>query len=788
MSAASPVDVDHLRRTLQELGYKEPVTNDSAPLIHHVLTDLKQSTEQYTDLLRHYDDLFARWQLSQTGSTGGRFGDLELTHLTGLDSSMLGIGQVDESFMLNAVEQARTRIDTLTAEVQNLQAENRKLQMERENMSGELQKTQITAQELSQLLHTKHGHLDTLQAELDTLRKKTTSGFGIQLNSAVKTAIAMLPTDLQPAYNAKVSDSIEGQASLMMEILQRVGRESAAQAAALKEAKKLAETLKIEQEASEQAMSRMTVGVSQYQAQIAELNARLHQQSFERSLHTDIASQIEALEGVNQMMKEKVAMLERLKHDGVSGNGEMANMTVNALLESLSAELNTEVCFSTHLNQLVEKLNKRRIEQDKELSAFTERIRDSDLRISKLEGEKAELRSRLERATNDLLRKDNSSSTNNEVIFNLQQALEVKTAKIDEQKKYCGELKTALDQCQLSMANMRRNEEMIRNHVMAQDEEIRSLRVKYEQVAGDNSKVVQKITEMTSELTMMKSAFSDKTAECQRIEAELKAAIVVKEKASMDVKNLKSHIVELEEAILAKRKEKDLLMTTYCRVIKDNEKLHADMQKLHDDYVSSRTGDVQSEQAMKAFQTKITIQAQELERMRTQISEADRKIIELESRLDETQKGRRRLDDDTRDKDREIASLKSVISSLERSKKDIAAQMARFGQQASELRTCLRRIEEERNDLQNKLKSSALDSPMARNMQTQLATVSMELDQARTQLRLMEREKEMLSQQVQLEKLRSIKLEEMLTQERNKASDSDNLVNVTKSACLLIHL
>lgn len=112
----------------------------------------------------------------------------------------------------------------------------------------------------------------------------------------------------------------------------------------------------------------------------------------------------------------------------------MAQMTVNALLESLSAELNTEVRFTSHLNQLVDKLNNRRLQQDHELTSLNEKIGDLEGKIAKLESEKYELRGHLERATNDLIRKDGTYSNNNEVITNLQQALDSKQSKIEEQK------------------------------------------------------------------------------------------------------------------------------------------------------------------------------------------------------------------------------------------------------------------------------------------------------------------------------------------------------------------
>ena len=355
--------------------------------------------------------------------------------------------------------------------------------------------------------------------------------------------------------------------------------------------------------------------------------------------------------------------------------------------------------------------------------------------------------------------------------------------------EYCSDLKTALDQCQASMANMRRNEEMIRQHVVSQDCEIRNLKNQYESIMGENAKLVKKIADFESEHVMLKNAFREKSEEAQRLRGEYQSALTAKDRALMDLKAAKDHITEMEDALNAKRREKDLLMTTYCRVIKDNERLHADMQKLHDDYMSNRTGDLQSENALKAFQTKLQLQNQELERLRTNLDQDEAKILDYESKIQEMQKSKRIVEQDLQDREKEIRSLKGVIASLERSKKDIAAQMARFGQQANELRHHLRRLEDEKNDLQSKFRSATLDSTVVRSLQTQLATMSMDLDQTRIHLRSLEKERENLNHQIQIERKRAVEMEEMLAHERNQRLEKENLVNVTlhpRTLCLHI--
>lgn len=458
----------------------------------------------------------------------------------------------------------------------------------------------------------------------------------------------------------------------------------------------------------------------------------------------------------------------------------MAQMTVQALLESLSAELSTEVCFTSHLNQLVEKLNKRRVEQDRDLAACFEKLGNAETKLAKQEGEKIDMSNRLDRALRELAHKDGSFSTNNEVVANLKQALELKQAKIEEQKTYCAEIKSALDQCQISMANMRRNEEMIRKHVTSQDFDISMLRKQTEQLALEKGKLSGSVQELENELVGLKNVLKDKSVENERLSSELRASLNAQEKQLVELRTAKESISELEDAVVSKRREKDLLMTTYCRVIKDNEKLHADLQKIQEDLVASRTGDSQSEAAFKAFQTKSQLQAQEIERLKTHIVTAETKIQELETQLRDAVQCKRQVEEESSERKREITTLKGLVSSLERNKKDLAAQMARFGKQASELRNHLRRIEEERNGLQVKLKgAAAMDNPAAKTLQHQLASVTMELEQVKMQLHLLERERDGLSQQLRMEKTKYEKMEQAMMQERNKRLEKEVVVQVS---------
>lgn len=343
---------------------------------------------------------------------------------------------------------------------------------------------------------------------------------------------------------------------------------------------------------------------------------------------------------------------------------------------------------------------------------------------------------------------------------------------------YCVELKAALDQCQLAMATMRRNEELIRQHALTQDEEIRKLKSLNEQLSSNKNKSTDYYQKIENEVSILRSGFREKSEENQRLTAELKTALAAQEKALMDLRSTKDSMADLENALQSKRKEKDLLMTTYCRVIKDNEKLHADLQKLQEEHLAMKSGDGSHESTLKALQSKAQLQQQDNDRLKAALTAQESKVREMESKLDESMKMIKRFEDELADKQKEASHLRGVISTLERSKKDLAGQMARFGQQASELRNHLRSMEAERDDLQGRLRSMLSDNPAVR----QASALSGDLEATKSQLKMLEKEREMLSHQLQLERIKAEKLDQMLTEERLKRSDHEVKMQTLESS------
>lgn len=476
------------------------------------------------------------------------------------------------------------------------------------------------------------------------------------------------------------------------------------------------------------------------------------------------------------MLREKLQVLEQLRQGLASEPNAVTEGTVKALLESLNSELHTEIGFSTHLSQMIEKLNGRRSEQDREIFAMGQKLADSEARMSRLEVEKAEVRAQMDRLSAELAQRDRSLAAANDTAANLQQALQSKQRKIEEQKKYCVELKAALEQCQASMSGVRRNEEIIRKHVAAQDQEIRRLRGQYELSMREKSGLVQKGTELEAQVVSLKANLKERLEEGEKLKAEIRDGLQAREKLARELKGAKEGSRKLEEDVAARRREKELVMTNCCRLMEDNKRLHAETQRLSQICASSRSGDA----AVQALQGRVDQQNAELSGLRTQLAQAEGRLTEAEARLADALAQKERLQEELSSREDRLSTLKAEMVALEKSKRDITAQMSRFAQQANELKSHLRRVEAERVDLETRLRSeaSSYGSPAAADMKRQLGQLSTNLERAQAQLRALERERDVLNEDIKLEKTRTMRMEERCNQERAKLAEQQSIINV----------
>lgn len=95
---------------------------------------------------------------------------------------------------------------------------------------------------------------------------------------------------------------------------------------------------------------------------------------------------------MNQALQSKLKAFEDLQLSYLKSDAMEASYRLSSAFEMLSTEIGTEAHFTSHLNHLVEKLNKRRLEQDDAISSLRHELKNSYQKIQNTEIECAKLK------------------------------------------------------------------------------------------------------------------------------------------------------------------------------------------------------------------------------------------------------------------------------------------------------------------------------------------------------------------------------------------------------------
>ena len=243
----------------------------------------------------------------------------------------------------------------------------------------------------------------------------------------------------------------------------------------------------------------------------------------------------------------------------------------------------------------------------------------------------------MERQSTMLERKDVMIKNLNETICTLKETANGRSLKIEEQKRYVMELLSALESSKQSIKNTRTNEEVVKKHLSGQDEEIKKLKQELSKSMAERTRLEVTIQQLESKISVIKNELDGKKEELQSLLKESKS----KETVVAELRTAQAKISDLEEMIKSRNREKDLMMTTYCRLIKENEKLHSELLKSRND---TRTDQRNEQQNIEHLGDRQRNLQNEIDRLVLLLTKTERQLEESRQNHFEAEEKRRKLE------------------------------------------------------------------------------------------------------------------------------------------------
>lgn len=739
---------------------------------------------------------------------------------------------IGETFILSSVEKAQERITQLEAELATL----------KRNGGGTTTATATTATStknevsLRKALKEKQEECEKLRSNLHDQRTKTDSAIkslnsksddlSIDLLRKLQTLTLTLPTPSQHSLSAKAEsvaillkggggggaglldflDMLSGSLKENQEYLTKV---SLSKQEILKKREK-------ELEEASKASLLLKQGNQAFQSQIANLTKVINQKEWEQSVHVDLSSQISILKETLSSLEERSERLDRIQNDllntassVVSAGNVMATdalhinppsstatlQSLRVMLEAMSTQLHTDLSFGVHLTNVVEKLNIRRNESEAEIQRLQEALTVNVQRENELQSSILTTSLKMEAMQEKVAQVEREEKVLLGTIDALKDNIKVSLRNLDLFKKASTEAKQAKESYEAVIGGMKRNEEMIKGHVKGQDEEISRLRDALSSLSGDfnSSGGLSDGGLSTNNSTNTKVPTSPQLTQLIKDEASLSAKLKEKEaeleRAQRDIIEVREEAKAAKEILDGRKKERDLLMTTYCKVIKDNERLTFELEELRNAYNPPATKE--QEGTIRAFDQRLKIQSEEMEalRMRVARAESHARAEEAKSRLLKEQL--HKWETEAFQREKELLGVKGKHSSLEQNKRDLAAQLQRFSQQAKELRDEVRRVEGERAMLERRLQSSEGQHPSSSTTSSSSSSSSSgnevrlltnELSKTKDRIANLLKEKEDLNSMLRGNSEQLEFLKQQIRIERKKREEGEGILRSVKGA------
>lgn len=816
------------------------------PILKNLLSDLQSTSRSNNDLMKYYDELYDKWKEASSGGANAngsthqptsnppiRLDNIEndpfdLSAL--LDSSLLSnfsltslhneMGKkedqtyfmddnidVGDSFILSSVEKAQDRIAFLEKELANFKATSppshgtisTSSTKNEISLRAALKAKQEECERLRSNLHDQQSKMDSVNRTL--LKKNDDLSSNILKKLESLTSILPVPTQqsillkgesltilLKGGNGAEgLLDFIDHLSSSLKERQEYLLKLSSNKDLTLKKREKELEEVSL-------TLNQYKQGNIAFQSQISNLTKRINHSEWESNVQMDLSSQIGILRETLTSLEERSQCLDRIQGDLLNSASSivMADgapsssatlQSLRVMLEAMSTQLHTDLSFGIHLTNVVEKLNIRRSESESEIHQLQEKLcsltqKEYDIQSSlltsslKMEGMEEKV-AQVEREEKILL----------STIESLKDNVKMTLRNLDLLKKSSIESKQAKDSYEAVISGMKRNEEMIKGHVKGQDEEITRLREALSSLSNTNSgssgggggnPTSPQLTQLIKDEASLSSLLKQKEAALERAEREI---IDVREEAKA-----------AKEILDGRKKERDLLMTTYCKVIKDNERLTFELEEIRS--LNSLKNGPSQESTIRAFDQRLKIQSEDMEalRMRVGRAESHARAEEAKSRLLREQLSK--WEDEAFQKEKELLGAKGRFSSLEQNKRDLAAQLQRFSSQAKDLRDEVRRVEGERAILEKKLLSSegqqqqqhpsSLSSSSSSGNEVRL--LSNELSKTKNRISSLLKDKEDLNTILKNNSDQLEFLKEQIRIERKKREDGEAILRDVKGA------
>ncbi|TPX46008.1 hypothetical protein SeMB42_g03840 [Synchytrium endobioticum] len=440
----------------------------------------------------------------------------------------------------------------------------------------------------------------------------------------------------------------------------------------------------------------------------ADVNALRARIELLRAKERSLESKIEELERANDLLHKEV---QAASVDGTAASAMQENQVPNEIekdLISARAELADKVAE-------VERLSSRLadLEVDRERQSIT--MREVKSRLSETE-------SRLERVQADMARamheRDEQALRTNEQRRILAQVdkerdifqadMDAKAEKIVELQSVITRMKEDTRRIEADYLTLREHADALAQSLNEQDREIVSLQKQVEHLSSERDHYASEAQRNAEEARNVGSDLVALTKENQVLNGELSEAIADRDHLRAELGEFERQNQYLEEVARGREQEKDILMSSYRKLISDHEKLEGSVRAANEDGNNMRMEVIMRDKKSQQLQRQLDELSAEAAQVRIDLGSYEKQCSNLTRSLAAAERSIRHLEADKVRLQREVQAARDVALSVERTKDDLQRQATATIVEMERLNGTLRRLESEKEAYESQARAERL--------------------------------------------------------------------------------
>eukprot|EP00917_Polyrhabdina_sp_WS-2016_P017388 GHVP01037553.1.p1 GENE.GHVP01037553.1~~GHVP01037553.1.p1 ORF type:complete len:773 (+),score=187.18 GHVP01037553.1:165-2483(+) len=374
---------------------------------------------------------------------------------------------------------------------------------------------------------------------------------------------------------------------------------------------------------------------------------------------------------IDELKRTSLLLEERLEEFiTAQREGKDSFEAETAIFNTLKNEMQTRTRVTKNFSSLIGKMQTRRTEQEKEISAAWDRIKAleketlNNTRISR--DSEQELRTAKEKYAS-IVKTNKLQKNEIEAWKNNSKDLTEKNKQINQDLYKLREVITTL-QGQLEQSQL--NNDTLESHVEKQDIEIKTLQTKSDKAITEKGRLAKEVEKLEDKNRKLQNDNNDLSIWKEDALKKEKESHSNKIENDEKLREMEEKLSEAENELFDKRKEKDSIMITYIRQLKENERLHNEL-------VSQKEKEEDNKSTQKELMNKITtyekiIKHHEEERIQriSDISSIKEKNSELKEILSSQKTDIMNLQEDNRKHKSDNYHLNERCRLVEKEKKD----------------------------------------------------------------------------------------------------------------------